>query len=34
MAARARRRRGGEQPGGDPSSDDRADVPKDEPAPV
>ncbi|HZM42558.1 MAG TPA: hypothetical protein VFB94_25750 [Acidimicrobiales bacterium] len=34
MAARSRHRRGGEQPAGDPSTDDRTDVPEDEPAPA
>ena len=34
MAARARHRRSGDQPDPDPSRDDRAGVPEDEPAPA
>ena len=34
MAARARHRRGGDQLDPDPSRDDRAGVPEDEPAPA
>jgi hypothetical protein len=34
MAARARHRRGGDQPAGDPPTDDHTDLPEDEPAPA